>query len=275
MAIHVITYKSTAEVIRIDKSDYLTDRQDMTNNIKFEGTQNLISPSFYVNSTTEPAFNYVYIPEFKRYYYVSSKQWVSNNVWFVTLTVDVLFSHKDSILTLRGVASRLEDQGEHSMIVDNFITVEHTQEEDVTYTNFTIPEGKKGFNIQDPVGVAGPEHNLVFSCFEGNPRTSVGLISLTLFDDREAELTSTPNFDLDVYYYTLPDTTSQSVRATFNGDSHVTGLILQSDSGQTQTNGKTGLTDFVGLKSGSNEIIVKALLDTGNVDIYHFYIIRL
>lgn len=166
MAIQVITYKNSAEIIRMDKSAYLSNRQDMTNYVKFEGGQNLLSPSFYINSTTEPTFNYVHIPEFNRYYFVDSKQWVGNNMWFITLTVDVLFSHKDDILNITCVASRLEDKGKHGMIVDDRLTAETMQYNDVKFLPLTAIGTP--FNIQDNVD----DINIVFSAFAGYEDTS-------------------------------------------------------------------------------------------------------
>lgn len=122
MAIQVITYKNSAEIARLDKSNYLSNRTDMSNYIKIDGQQNILFPQFYINSTTEPTFNYVHIPDFNRYYFVKSKEWVSNNMWLITLEVDTLFSHKNDILTLEAYVSRSQSEYD-AEITDNFSPV--------------------------------------------------------------------------------------------------------------------------------------------------------
>ncbi len=55
-----------------------------------------------------PNFNYVYIPAFNRYYFVTDITCVRNNLWNISLKVDVLMSFKTEILSQTCVVARNE-----------------------------------------------------------------------------------------------------------------------------------------------------------------------
>lgn len=57
-------------------------------------------PQFIIESDTNfTQYNYVYIADFKRYYYITEVVSVRTKVWRISLHVDVLMSFKNSILT--------------------------------------------------------------------------------------------------------------------------------------------------------------------------------
>ena len=51
-------------------------------------------------------YNYAYIPEFKRYYYISNIESLRQNVWKLHLEVDPLMSFRADILALKVVVSK-------------------------------------------------------------------------------------------------------------------------------------------------------------------------
>lgn len=72
-------------------------------------------------------YNYCYIPEFKRYYYINDIISFRNNFWEIHCRVDVLMSFKDSILssyaildesTKTGVNNYLSNDVWNSMVKD-------------------------------------------------------------------------------------------------------------------------------------------------------------
>lgn len=63
-------------------------------------------PVIDVETSTVPRYNYAYIPDFCRYYYIDSKENVGFNLWRLHLTVDVLMSFKRDILGLYAVIDK-------------------------------------------------------------------------------------------------------------------------------------------------------------------------
>lgn len=88
----------------------------------------IIEPSILINSATTPKFNYAYIPDFQRYYYIARKESVRTGIWRLHLKVDPLMSFKADILSLRVVVSKQSDisNGDEyiddgSLVADNLV----------------------------------------------------------------------------------------------------------------------------------------------------------
>lgn len=67
----------------------------------FNQSTNLLRPEFKVDNNIDPnSFNYMYIPEFHRYYYCDVSTKIGNGSFgcWITGEVDVLMSYKDAIL---------------------------------------------------------------------------------------------------------------------------------------------------------------------------------
>ena len=75
-----------------------------------QGTS-IINPTidFQYETTISPKFNYVYIPDFRRYYFLKNLTSVRNNLWRMDLHVDVLMSFKEEILANTATISRQEN----------------------------------------------------------------------------------------------------------------------------------------------------------------------
>lgn len=116
----ITLYQNLAEVNRVDKSEYLIGVGTLSGALRDECS--LITPSIVYQSSDVPEFNYVYIPIFNRYYYVTSLSSVSKNVWRMELNCDVLMSYKDSIFMLQGVIGRQENDFNDFLIDDKIPT---------------------------------------------------------------------------------------------------------------------------------------------------------
>lgn len=79
----------------------------------------IINPVIRVQSTELPDFNYAYVPDFKRYYFIMNIRNLSTNIWELSLSVDVLESFKDSIKENYAIISDTEITGK-----DNYIAGE-------------------------------------------------------------------------------------------------------------------------------------------------------
>lgn len=74
----------------------LTD--ETTYNVKFKSVANFLSPTIELKSETIFNYNYCYIEDFKRYYFVENIEIKPNKIYTIDLNVDVLESFKDDIL---------------------------------------------------------------------------------------------------------------------------------------------------------------------------------
>lgn len=79
-------------------------------------------------------FNYVYIPIFKRYYYVESTKVIRTNLWEITLKVDVLKTYKDLILSQNAYVLRNENYYDDDK-VDSYVSMAY--EKEITYEEIT------------------------------------------------------------------------------------------------------------------------------------------
>lgn len=121
---NIILYKSSAESIRLDKSNYITKSIELQGSLR--QSTSIINPSIIielnnanvtkvvdsmnlgvVDSSNELIAyvetimfneNYAYIPQFERYYFIDDMVSIRNNVWEIKMRVDVLMSFKDKIL---------------------------------------------------------------------------------------------------------------------------------------------------------------------------------
>lgn len=64
----------------------------------------MINPTFTVKSSTPLNYNYVHVPSFRRYYFITNITNVGNDLWQVEMNVDVLMSFRGDILNFHGVA---------------------------------------------------------------------------------------------------------------------------------------------------------------------------
>lgn len=74
--------------------------------IKFKTQADRTKPVVVLRSETMIDFNYAYIPDFNRYYFVENIEVTPNKIYNVSLRCDVLESFKDDIKTSSGVISQ-------------------------------------------------------------------------------------------------------------------------------------------------------------------------
>lgn len=102
----LMLYKNSAEIERVDKSSYLTFISTLNGTLK--ESANIIAPQIRIEYANVVNFNYVYIPIWNRYYFVTDIQYGVKNMVVISLRVDVLMSHKNAIYNQRGLVARNE-----------------------------------------------------------------------------------------------------------------------------------------------------------------------
>lgn len=69
------------------------------------GESSVINPSFIVELTNPSLYNYCFIPDFNRYYFITNITSVRTNIWRIDCAVDVLMSFQTEILNLDVIVS--------------------------------------------------------------------------------------------------------------------------------------------------------------------------
>lgn len=97
----ITLYVNNSERQAINKT--LTSELTLTGSLRSESS--VINPSFIIETQNPSAYNYCYIPEFGRYYFITDITSVRTNLWRIECSVDVLMSFKTPILNLDVVIS--------------------------------------------------------------------------------------------------------------------------------------------------------------------------
>jgi len=87
-------YTTTDNALTVNKTLTL----NKTINIVFRQTVDEQAPLIVMNKNNLTTSNYVYIPDFKRYYFISSVDNYTSNLLGLHLTTDLLMTYKDTIL---------------------------------------------------------------------------------------------------------------------------------------------------------------------------------
>lgn len=102
---NIILYRNTSPPNYLDKSLISVDTLD--GNLR-EPTS-IIDPTIVIERSTPTGFNYVEIPAFNRYYFVTGISSISNNLVAVSCHVDVLMTYKSEIRSCPAVIRRQEN----------------------------------------------------------------------------------------------------------------------------------------------------------------------
>lgn len=74
--------------------------------IKFKGIADIKNPVVLLTSETFLNFNYAYIPDFERFYFINNIEINPNKIYTLNLSVDVLESFKNDILSSKGMITK-------------------------------------------------------------------------------------------------------------------------------------------------------------------------
>ena len=117
-------YNNTAETNRVDKTNYLTLISQINGNLREETS--LTDLVITIQQNEVPTFNYAFIKSFNRYYYVTDIASVRNNLWEISLSVDVLMTYKEALLNCTGFIDRNEFEYD-PLIVDDKLPLKQGQ----------------------------------------------------------------------------------------------------------------------------------------------------
>lgn len=75
----------------------------------FRATADVLRPTLIIEGEVSTSANYVYIPDFHRYYYISERREITKDLTEFALYVDVRKSFYNNLLSNKGIVSRNEN----------------------------------------------------------------------------------------------------------------------------------------------------------------------
>ena len=115
-------YSMTSEKNRLGKSKTLLT--SITGSLRNQC--NILTPSIVIEYLPPSSFNYFYIPEFSRYYFVTNITYITNSIVEISGSVDVLDSYEQAIRTNYGVIQRQENVFNLDLYDKSFLTQQNT-----------------------------------------------------------------------------------------------------------------------------------------------------
>ena len=108
MAFTISLFKTDSENNRVVK--VLTDEKQLSGELRNQTS--VLNPTIRIESADNiSGYNYCYISEFGRYYYITDIVSVRTNCWVVSLRCDVLMSYKDEIQSMNVILNNTQETG--------------------------------------------------------------------------------------------------------------------------------------------------------------------
>ena len=105
----LVTYRNESEPERVDKT--LVQLSEIEGSLR--SPTSIITPVFTVQGQLDmpnlATLNYIYVPDFKRYYFVTDVRGIRTGLWEISARVDVLTSFKDQIRAQKAIIRRQEN----------------------------------------------------------------------------------------------------------------------------------------------------------------------
>lgn len=136
----IILYVNSSERNAIYKT--LTEPNTLTGSLR--GESSIINPSFLIETTNPSMYNYCYISEFGRYYFITDITSVRTDLWRIDCAVDVLMSFQDEILALDVTVSdaSIGDQRPTYMQGDVWQTTVKTKTDVIKFPSGLLDDGE-------------------------------------------------------------------------------------------------------------------------------------
>ena len=130
---------NTSEKNKINKA--ITTGITLSGSLRNES--NIVNPSITINIDNPTIYNYAYIPEFNRYYFITNYISLRTGMWQINLKSDVLMSFKDSILSSEVLINKTEITGKNNYLSgSNWINNCKTKTDILAFPNGLLDDGK-------------------------------------------------------------------------------------------------------------------------------------
>lgn len=134
-------YKCSCEKNKVNKSRDIAGAYAMDGNLRDQCS--IIDPVIIIkkDNPTISMYNYAYISEFKRYYFITNIVSIRNDLWEVSLHVDVLYTWASYIRTNKAVIDKAQNTNYNQYLDDKSLIFDsHVYNQVIMFSN--------GFNEQ-------------------------------------------------------------------------------------------------------------------------------
>lgn len=108
----IFLFRNNSEVNKIGK--YLSNEIHLSGSLREES--NVVTPSILIEIDNPSTYNYAYIPQFNRYYFIKELVSVRSGLWRILLESDPLESFKNEILSNSVIISDTEVTGAYTYL---------------------------------------------------------------------------------------------------------------------------------------------------------------
>lgn len=135
----ITLYKNNSEKNKIRKN--LSNEHTLSGTLRNES--NVVNPAIIINIDNPTVYNYVYIPMFGRYYFITDYVSMRTGIWQINLKSDVLMSFKDSILNSRALIQNTQSVGKSDYLNgSNWVTNCKTKTDIISFSNGLLNNGE-------------------------------------------------------------------------------------------------------------------------------------
>lgn len=108
-------YINSSENNRVNK--VLSGKFEMTGTLR--GETNVVNPEIMIEHANPTGYNYAFIPEFNRYYFINEFTAIRNGLWRVRLVVDVLETYKSQIKQMPAIIDKQQNKGNSNLYLND------------------------------------------------------------------------------------------------------------------------------------------------------------
>lgn len=120
MAFQLQLMRYVGEDNRIVKNSKISNTWTIQGTLKAETS--VINPVIQIEKATAPmdtGYNYMYIPKFKRYYFIDDIISTRNSLWEIHARVDVLFTYAEDILNSKCIIDKTADESKANIYIND------------------------------------------------------------------------------------------------------------------------------------------------------------
>lgn len=112
-------FTCTAERNRVNKENFISNRFTMDGTIKAQTSAMDIVLQIEKTNPVIYKYNYMYIAEFDRYYFIDDIETLGMSRWLIKAHVDVLYSFMYDILSTSAIIDKVEEETKANLYLDD------------------------------------------------------------------------------------------------------------------------------------------------------------